>query len=182
MQATSLNCWNSIISSWLHFLTEDLTVKKKKKRQQTKTKFQTKSICLLLLNESWIVSVPLWSPDESFTVQIMCNLCKHTFTKADVFLGEVKINLSTGFLFLCVCFNSSDSQNMTQSHSSMHRWMVNMQLRLFWGGCCLTCVFSAESWSITMQLYISLSECSRQGGCWEQLSLAERKHKSRDLE
>lgn len=126
--------------------------------------------------------MPLWRPDESFTVQSMCSLYKHTFTKTDVFLQEVKINFSMGFLFLCVCFNSSESQNMTQSHSSMHRWMVNMQLWLFWGGCCLTRVFSAESWSITMQLYISLSQCSRQGGCWEQLSLAGRKHKSRDLE
>lgn len=118
-----------------------------------------------------------------FTAQRMYSLYKHTFTKADVFLQEEKINLSTGFLFLCACFNSSESQNMTQNHNRTHRWMVNMQLLLLWGGCCLTCVFSAESWSITVWLYISLSQCTRQGGCCsEQLSLAARKYKSRDLE
>lgn len=113
----------------------------------------------------------------------MCNLYKHTFIKADVFLQEAKINLSTGFLFLCACFNSFESQNMTQNHNRTHRWLVNVQLLLFWGGCRLTHVFSAESWSITMRLYISLSQCAGQGGCCsEQLSLAARKHKSGDLE
>lgn len=112
-----------------------------------------------------------------------CATCTNTFTKADIFLPEEKINLSTGFLFLCACFNFSESQNMTQNHDRVHRWVVNMQLPLFWGGSCLTHVFSAESWSITVRLYISLSRCAGQGGCcWERLSLAARKHKSGDLE
>lgn len=99
----------------------------------------------------------------------MCNLYKHTFTKACVSLQEEKIKLSTGFLFLCACFSPSESQNMTQNCSRVHRRMVNREPLLFWGGCCSTRVFSAESWSATMWLHRALSRYARQGGCcWEE--------------
>lgn len=52
MQATKFELLELNYKQLAPLLTEDPMLKKKKKRQQTKTKFQTKSICLLLLNGS----------------------------------------------------------------------------------------------------------------------------------
>lgn len=73
------------------------------------TKFQTKSICLCLLNESEMLSMALWSRDECFTVRRTCGLRKHTCMRADGFLQEGENKpLSAGSL-RGACFNSSES-------------------------------------------------------------------------
>lgn len=54
----------------------------------------------------------------------MCNLYKHTFTKADVFLQDEKINLSAGFLFLCAFsfFWIRNYDAKSQPHAQMDGW------------------------------------------------------------